>query len=151
MFVIFRVTPYSKDIAKSLKKEPKYYFFNSGLVIGDDGAKFENAVACSLLKEVHRLSDVEGLEFKLHYLKVKGGREIDFLVLPNDKNLRPILIETKFSETDVSPNFKLFQSAFKNPLAIQLVVNNKRNFSNSQGVRVTNAAEWLSGFSLVLD
>ncbi len=37
---------------KSLLKQPKYYFYDTGL-IKDRGAAFENLVACSLLKENH--------------------------------------------------------------------------------------------------
>lgn len=31
LFIVFRVTPYSKNIARSLLKEPKIYFFDTGL------------------------------------------------------------------------------------------------------------------------
>src|SRR4029077_5708042 len=48
LFVVFKVTPYSKNIARSLLKEPKLYFFDTALVQGDDGAKLENIVAVSL-------------------------------------------------------------------------------------------------------
>ena len=32
LYIVFRVTPFSKNIARSIVKEPKIYFFDSGLV-----------------------------------------------------------------------------------------------------------------------
>jgi predicted AAA+ superfamily ATPase len=46
LYVVFRVTPFSRNIARSLLKEPKIYFFDTGLIKGDKGAKFENQTAC---------------------------------------------------------------------------------------------------------
>ena len=57
LYVVFRVTPFSKNIARSLLKEPKIYFFDNGLVQGDKGAKLENLVATSLLKHVYARMD----------------------------------------------------------------------------------------------
>lgn len=53
LYIVFRVTPYSRNIGRSLLKEPKIYFFDSGLVKGDHGAQLENLVAVSLLKHVY--------------------------------------------------------------------------------------------------
>ena len=44
IFVIFVVTPYTRNIARSLLKEPKIYFFDTALVQGDEGAILENLV-----------------------------------------------------------------------------------------------------------
>jgi predicted AAA+ superfamily ATPase len=41
------------------KKEPKYYFYDTGQVSGDEGSKLETLVACALLKELHFLEDTE--------------------------------------------------------------------------------------------
>lgn len=144
LYVIFKLTPYAKDISRSLKKEPKYYFYDCALVEGDDGVKLENAIACALLKETHRLLDIEGIASQLFYLKIKGGREIDFLVMPEDKKLQPVMIESKWSDHEASANFKLFESSIKKPKKIQLVENLKRNFDTASGVSVQKASEWLA-------
>ena len=148
LFVVFKLTPYAKDISRSLKKEPKYYFYDCAMVDGDEGVKLENAIACALLKETHRLLDVEGIASKLYYLKVKGGREIDFLILPEDKKMQPVMLESKWSDSEASANFKLFESSFKKPKKIQLVQNLKRDFDTSSGVKVTKASEWLAEIKL---
>ena len=149
LFIVFKVSPYSKDISRSLKKEPKYYFYDTGLVDGDESIKLENIVACSLLKEVHKLMDCDGIEYQLNYLKVKGGKEIDFLVLPKEKGLRPIMIEVKLGQADASPNFKVFESSLKKPVKIQLVQNLKRTFQTAEGIEVTQCSDWLSDFDFL--
>jgi hypothetical protein len=53
------------------------------------------------------------------------------LLLPAEKEMRPILLESKLSDSDASPNFKSFESHFKNPIKIQLVQNLKKEFSNA--------------------
>ena len=78
MYVIFRVPPFHKNIARSILKSPKFYFYDTGQVVGDSGAKLENLVACALLKEIHYLEDCHGEEKFLYYLKNKDGREVDF-------------------------------------------------------------------------
>ena len=60
LFIVFRVTPYARNIARSLAKEPKIYFFDTGLVQGDHGAKFENLMALCLLKHVYAKRDLLG-------------------------------------------------------------------------------------------
>lgn len=79
MYVIFRVGTFHHNIARSILKAPKYYFYDTGQVIGDSGIKLENLTACALLKEIHYLEDCYGEQVQLHYLMTKDGREVDFL------------------------------------------------------------------------
>lgn len=143
LFIIFRVLPYSKNIERAVKKEPKFYFYDTAMVEGDIAQKLENQIACSLLKEIHFQKDVNGRAFELYFLKIKGGRELDFLVKATKPKDKDLLIEVKESDQDISPNFKLFSPHFKNAEKIQLVLNLKREFQDANGVRCLNAAEWL--------
>ncbi|MGZ3746602.1 MAG: ATP-binding protein [Pseudobdellovibrionaceae bacterium] len=143
LFILFKVIPYSKDIARAVKKEPKYYFYDTGFVQGDEAQKLENLVACSLLKECHYRTDVEGRVYNLYFLKVKGGREIDFAMVPESKEDIAQLIEVKWGDDEVSPNFKLFANVFKNCQKVQLVQNLKKEYVNAQGVEVRKASSWL--------
>ncbi len=92
LYVVFKVTPYHKKITRSLLKEPKYYSYDSAQITKDDGTRLENIVATALLKELHRLEDTLGATTKLHFLKTKDGREVDFLVAVDDTTY---LIEVK--------------------------------------------------------
>lgn len=148
LFVIFRVTPYHKDIARAVKKEPKFYFYDTGFVQGDNSQKLENMVACALLKEAHFLMDVKGKPYALHFLKVKGGREIDFALIPEEKDEVATMIEVKWGDSDVSPNFKLFEGAFKGCHKIQLVQDLKKEHTSASGVKVRKASSWLCNFEI---
>lgn len=80
LYVIFRVTPYHKYIARSLLKEPKYYFYDHTYAENNHGARLENIVASALLKELQFIEDTKGLQTSLNYLRTKDGKEIDFLI-----------------------------------------------------------------------
>lgn len=120
LFIIFRVTPYSKNIARSLLKEPKLYFFDNGLVKGDDGAKLENFVAVCLLKSVYARIDYHGESISLYYLRTKDGREVDFALI-NDNRIEQI-IEVKNSDKEIDKSLFTFHQKYHLP-AIQLVKN----------------------------
>ncbi|PWU14567.1 MAG: ATPase, partial [Bdellovibrio sp.] len=148
LFVVFKVSPYSRDIARSVKKESKYYFFDSAFVAGDVSIKLENLVACALLKEAHFQTDVNGRPYQLYFLKVKGGREIDFLLKPEEEEDTALLLEVKRAESEASPHFKLFSSSFKRRHQVQLVADLKREFTTASGIQIAKAAEWLSDFKI---
>jgi len=57
------------NLARAILKEPKIYFYDTGAVIGDRGAKLENAVAVCLRKWLHFLEDARGKDFHC-----SGGR-----------------------------------------------------------------------------
>jgi predicted AAA+ superfamily ATPase len=144
LYVIFRVTPYHDNIARAILKEPKYYFYDIALV-ENEGARFENLVACALLKELHRLEDLEGYITVLHYLRTKDGNELDFLVIV-DKKPKSIL-EVKLSDDSPSSSFKNFSLYFPNIPRIQLVANLVREKEFDWGLKIVNAEKWLSEFS----
>lgn len=146
MYVIFKVTPFHKNIARSLLKQPKYYFYDVGQVQGNSGVKLENIVACALLKEIDFQNDVFGERFKLHYLKNKLKQEIDFLVTKN--NIPQLLIEVKTSDDKLSPNFDHFAKYLPAHIQkIQLVKDLKREKTYPNGAEIRKASRWLSEFS----
>ena len=145
LYVIFRITPYHKNIARSILKEPKFYFYDNGMVLGDDGIKLENLVACALLKEAHRCQDVEGENCRLHYVRNKDGQEIDFLVTRANKPER--LIEVKWADSSLSPHFKKFfpRAQLKR---VQVVGELKQSKSYPSAERIEPAIKFLSELSL---
>ena len=106
LYIVFKVKPYSKNIARAITKEPKIYFYDSGLVVGDDGAIFENMMAVSLLKHVHALYDCEGQEYALNFLKTKEGKEVDFSIAKDGEI--DTLVEAKFADSNISKNLIYF-------------------------------------------
>lgn len=146
LYIIFRVTPYHQNIARALLKEPKYYFFDIGQVDGGEGAKLENLVAASLLKELSYLEDIQGVTASLHYVRTKDGKEIDFLICIDNKPTH--LIEVKLSDDTVSPAFSYFLPKIESVKAIQLVKNLKREKTFPNGIEVRDLVSWLAKIDL---
>ena len=92
LYLIFKVTPFSKNIHRSLLKAPKIYFYDFGLV-PEEGARLENLVALSLLKHCNFLKETKGDSTNLHFLRTKDGEEVDFCL--SDKKSPKQLIEVK--------------------------------------------------------
>ena len=86
-------------------------------------------------------------EYELWYLRNKEKEEVDFLITESG---RPqFMVETKLSDSNVSPHLIKFQNTLNIP-AIQLV--NKENISRkikngSNSVLIVSAADWLCGLS----
>ncbi len=99
IYVIFRVTPYSRNIARSILKEPKLYFFDTALVNAGDGAKFENLVALSLLSYVYAKQDYAAENYALHYLRTIDKQEVDFALVHDDKV--ESIIEAKIADVNI--------------------------------------------------
>jgi uncharacterized protein len=115
----FLVRPWSKSIAKSLRKEPKWYLRDwSG--IEDAGARAETFVAAHLLKAVEGWTDLGLGTFELRYLRDKQKREVDFAVIRDKKPW--LLVEVKASDTTLSPALRYFQEATGAPHAFQVVL-----------------------------
>ncbi len=119
LFVIFRVTPHARNIARSIVKTPKIYFYDIGLVNGDEGARFENMVALCLLKHVCGLADFEGREAGLHYLRTKDGAEVDFCLVENNQPEQ--LIEVKRTQENPGRALVTFSRRYGIP-AMQVVL-----------------------------
>lgn len=88
LFVVFVVRPWHDNIARSVLQAPKVYFYDTGLVEGDEGTRFENLMATALLKHVQWQHDVLGREAGLHYIRTKDDAEVDFVL--SEKSNSPI-------------------------------------------------------------
>lgn len=140
LFVIFKVTPYSKNIARSLLKEPKIYFYDNGMVLGDEGAKYENLIAVSLLKHVWASNDYEGSNLSLNYLKTKEGKEVDFCI--TDFDGVNLIIEAKLSEKEVSKHLYYFSEKYN--LKGTQVVKNLRQERREGKIELRRALDFLN-------
>ena len=83
-YYCFPIRPWSKNVKRSLKKEPKYYLWDWTL-IEDKGRKLENFIASHLLKAVHFWTDYGLGTFDLFYVRDKDKHEVDFLVTRDGK------------------------------------------------------------------
>ncbi len=145
LFIIFRVTPYHRNIGRSLLKEPKIYFYDATMAF-DEKSHLENLVAVSLLKHLWFLEDTKGILGELYYLRSKDGHEIDFATV-EDKKITSI-IEVKHSDSNLAPAFKYFGKFL--PVACkkyQLVLDLPKP-KNIDSVNISSMATFLSHLAL---
>jgi predicted AAA+ superfamily ATPase len=101
----FVIRPFSKSIPRSLKKEGKIYLWDwTG--VDKPGPRFENMVACHLLKLVHYYNDTGQGQLNIHYLRTKDKSEVDFLV--TNRNIPLFTVEVKLSDFALDNGFKKF-------------------------------------------
>ena len=141
LYIVFTVTPYHRNIARAILKSPKVYFFDNGLVVGDEGARFENACAAMLLKHSHYLHDVEGQASSVHYIRDKEGNEVD-LVLCMDR-VPVLLAECRHADATVSRFLSSIAARFPKARTLQ-VVRDLRQEEDRGPVSVVRAADWLA-------
>lgn len=141
LHVVFLVRPYHRNIARALLKEPKVYLSDTGLVKGDDGARFENACAVMLHAAVQQRRDAEGSDTALHYIRDKEHREIDFVICEQAEPTR--LIECKWADASVPPYLAATAARFPKATAT-LLLRHARQREQRGAVAVESAAAWLA-------
>ncbi|MBI4398511.1 MAG: DUF4143 domain-containing protein, partial [Candidatus Omnitrophica bacterium] len=143
-YLTFRLSPWTKKVARAILKEKKLYLFNYPL-IQDDAARFENMVAVELYRAMRSWNEWGWGDFGLYYLRSKDKKEADFVLTNNHAPF--LLIEAKLTETTPAPALLEFQSMMKIP-AIQLVHTPgtvRRIISGPLGdVGVFSASRWLA-------
>ncbi len=145
LFVIFRVSPWSKNIARAILKTGKYYFYDTGKVVAQVGARFENLVATEILSALNFYQDTEGRKLSMCCLRNKEGAEIDFAIIENGKVI--LMIEAKYADDKPSKAFLHLKPQGDLPRAIQLVAGLDRDRQYPFGVEVKDAAKWLENIS----
>jgi len=116
MYYCFRIPPFGPSKVRAVKKEQKLYLWDWSL-IDDTGARFENFIASQLLKYCQFTEDSEGYRMELRFLRDTDKREIDFVVLKENKPL--FAVECKTGDKDVSPAIYYFKARTKIPIFYQ--------------------------------
>lgn len=118
VYLLFEIKPYGKRIPRSLKKEGKVYLWDySG--IKDKARRFENLVACHLLKACHFWTDTGIGDFDLFFVRNKEKQEIDFLVVRDGKPWLPV--EVKLNDAEPSPSWRKFAPLLPCKRGLQIV------------------------------
>ena len=143
MYLVFSVRPYTRSLPRAVLKPPKVYFFDNGDIIGDEGARFENLVATSLLKRLHFLEDRDGYRYELRYIRDKEGREVDFAIIKEGRLEE--LVEAKYSDENISKHLLYYAERLKPRKATQIVAKIKRPYDKNR-VRVTDPISYFSNF-----
>ncbi|MBM3296212.1 MAG: ATP-binding protein [Candidatus Aminicenantes bacterium] len=83
-YALFLIPPYSRNIARAVKKEKKCYFYDWGRC-RDLAKRFENYVALGLKSSVELWHDKGIADFAMNYVRTKDGKETDFLISRDGK------------------------------------------------------------------
>lgn len=139
LYIVFRIFPFSKNIARSLKKEPKIYFYDIGMIKGGEGAVFENLVAVSLLKNTLFITDSTGTKTELAYIRTKDKEEVDFCIVKNGKPVE--MIETKVTGPDPGKTIYKFSKKYKIPGTAVFLHLKRERINNT--IRLRKASQYL--------
>lgn len=112
LYVIFRIMPFGYSKIRAVKKEMKAYLWDWSLV-QNEGQRFENMVACQLLKYCHFIENTEGHSMELRYIRDTDKREVDFVVLNDGKPVFAVECKTNFKE--IPPSMFYFSERTKVP------------------------------------
>jgi len=118
LFYLYTVTPYSKNVARAIKKQPKVYLWDWSIV-DDKGARFENLVASHLLKACHFWVDTGKGAYQLNYVRDKEKREVDFIITKKKKCW--MLVECKHGVSGPSDHLLHYANKFTPEMTIQIV------------------------------
>jgi predicted AAA+ superfamily ATPase len=117
LYYCFFIKPWTKNITRSLLKEPKIYLWDWSLV-EDLGFRSENFVASHLLKSVQFWTDYGFGEYDLFFIRDKEKREVDFLVTKNKKPW--FLVEVKSGDKNISKSLIHFKNLIEVEHAFQV-------------------------------
>lgn len=132
LYLTFRISPFGSPKIRAVKKEQKLYFWDWS-VLADQGTRFENLVASHLLKYCHYREDTEGYSMELRYLRDTDKREVDFVVIEDNRPL--FAVECKTSDKSMSPHLKYFKDRTDIPRFYQVHLGDK-DYATSNGIRV---------------
>ena len=140
LYAVFRIAPFGASKIRAVKKEQKHYHYDWTL-IKNDGVRFENVVACALQKWVHYQQDVFAEEMELRYFRDIDGREVDFVVMKDEKPVQ--FIECKWNDTPVSDALRYLKERFPSCDAWQISAVGKKDYISTNNIRVCPATVFL--------
>ncbi|NCT57746.1 MAG: ATP-binding protein [Legionella sp.] len=145
LYYCFEIKPWSKNVSRSLLKEPKYYLWDWTLC-PNEGMKAENMVALHLLKAINFWNDIGLGDYGLHFIRDKEKREVDFLITKNNQPW--ILVEVKLSlNKSISSSLHHFHEQLKPNFTFQVVCNMEyvqKNCFDQPGLHIVPLKTFLS-------
>ena len=112
-FVIKRVSPFSNSPSVEISKNPKIFFYDSGLLsilwLNNFqeillGSVFETSIFAELVKKYGRNN--------IHFWRTKTGQEIDFIIKKDNLEILPLEVKTNFGQFS-QKIIKAFKNRYK--------------------------------------
>jgi predicted AAA+ superfamily ATPase len=113
VYLVFTISPWHRNIKRSIIKEKKLYFFEWPLVF-DSGLRFENFLAVNLLRMAVRFTEIGLGNFEVFYIRDKEKREVDFALVKDNKPVA--LFEAKESDSSISKPGRFYSKKMNIPL-----------------------------------
>jgi len=139
LFALFRLPPFGAPRIRAVKQERKHYHFDWSLV-AEPAARFENLVACHLLKWVHYQQDTQGRDLELRFFRDIDGREVDFVVLEDRQPA--MLVECKLGDRDIDRGLRYLKTRFPNVDAYQIALSGQRDYVSPLDIRAMPALDF---------
>ena len=140
LYALFRLSPFGAPRIRAVKKAQKHYHLDWS-VVPRDPARFENLVACHLLKWVHYRQDTQGRDLELRYFRDVEGREVDFVVAEG-RDAR-LLVECKWDDDAIDRNLRYLKECFPRADAWQISATGIKDYRSPEGIRVAPALRLL--------
>ncbi len=140
LFALFRLPPLAGPRIRAVKKEQKHYHFDWSIVPSEP-QRFENLVACHLLKWVHFEADVRGRDLELRYFRDTDGREVDFVVVEGRAPI--LLVEAKWGDAPLDRSLRYLRLRYPRADAWQISATGTKDFLSPESIRVAPAVELL--------
>jgi len=122
LYFCFRIQPHGLPKLRAATKERKLYMWDWSVCV-NPAARFENLVASNLLKYCHQEEDREGDRMELRFVRDSQGRELDFVVVRNNKP--EFAVECKMGEQQLSRNISYFAQRTAIPRFYQVHIGKK--------------------------
>lgn len=142
LYALFRLSPFGAPRIRAVKKEQKHYHLDWSIV-PRDAARFENLVACHLLKWAHFEEDVKGRMIDLRYFRDVDGREVDFVLVEGRKPF--LFVECKWGDVPIDRGLRYLKARFPQADAWQISATGTKDYQSPEGIRVAPALALLRG------
>jgi len=113
LYLVFTIRPWYRNILRSIRKEVKLFFFDWSS-LSDQGRRFENLMAVSLVRMAARFTEMGLGSFEVMYIRDKEKREVDFVLIRDNRPMA--LFETKEGDSEISPSGRYFGKRLGIPL-----------------------------------
>ncbi len=139
-YAIFRIAPFGSPKIRAVKKTPKHYHFDWSLV-KIRGAKIENFFAVHLAKWAAFERDAKGRDIEIRYFRDLEAREVDFVVLEDNKPVE--FIEVKSEQENISTSLKYLKNKFPEVAAYQVHFAGDKDYISKENIRVLPMIKFL--------
>ncbi|VEN74771.1 conserved hypothetical protein [Candidatus Desulfarcum epimagneticum] len=143
LYFIFRVYPFGAPRIRAVKKEAKHYH-SDWTAVREKGPRFENVVACHLLKWTCFIRDTEGRNMELRYFRDVDKREVDFVICEDEKPIH--FVECKSRDKKPSRALVYLKQKFPAVKATQVLLSKDIDVKTRDDIRVCSAHLFLSEF-----